>query len=71
MGIYAGLGVAQASATFLMGSTFALLTYFASQRLHEVCAVVILLRNLLTLLLGILDGYRARTSRANVFLRFA
>ncbi|KAJ3795163.1 ABC transporter [Lentinula aff. detonsa] len=35
MGIYAGLGVAQAMAMFLMGTTFAMLTYFASQRLHK------------------------------------
>ncbi|KAJ3876293.1 ABC transporter [Lentinula edodes] len=35
MGIYAGLGVAQAAAMFLMGTTFAMLTYFASQRLHK------------------------------------
>ncbi|KAF8969223.1 ABC transporter [Flammula alnicola] len=36
MGVYAGLGVAQAVASFFMGATFALLTYFASQRLHKV-----------------------------------
>ena len=36
MGIYAMLGVSQAVAAFLMGSTFALFTYFASQRLHRV-----------------------------------
>ncbi|KAJ3775268.1 ABC transporter [Lentinula raphanica] len=35
MGIYAGLGVAQATAMFMMGTTFAMLTYFASQRLHK------------------------------------
>ncbi|KAF8150782.1 ABC transporter [Crassisporium funariophilum] len=35
MGIYAGLGVSQAIASFLMGATFAMLTYFASQRLHK------------------------------------
>ncbi|KAK0469891.1 ABC transporter [Desarmillaria tabescens] len=35
MGIYAMLGVAQALAFFVMGSTFAILTYFASQRLHS------------------------------------
>ncbi|KAF9000599.1 ABC transporter [Cyathus striatus] len=35
MGIYAGLGVSQAIAAFLMGSTFSMLTYFASQRLHR------------------------------------
>ncbi|KIK62471.1 hypothetical protein GYMLUDRAFT_41922 [Collybiopsis luxurians FD-317 M1] len=35
MGIYAGLGVSQAVAMFLMGSTFAIFTYFASQRLHK------------------------------------
>ncbi|KAF9046870.1 ABC transporter [Hymenopellis radicata] len=35
MGIYAALGVAQAFGFFIMGSTFALLTYFASQRLHS------------------------------------
>jgi hypothetical protein len=36
MGIYAFLGVAQAIAFFIMGSMFALLTYFASQSLHKV-----------------------------------
>ncbi|KAG6909964.1 hypothetical protein DXG01_014233 [Tephrocybe rancida] len=35
MGIYAFLGVAQAIAFFIMGSMFALLTYFASQSLHR------------------------------------
>ncbi|KAG2017864.1 ATP-binding cassette transporter [Coprinopsis cinerea AmutBmut pab1-1] len=35
MGIYAALGVGQAIFAFLMGATFALLTYFASQRLHK------------------------------------
>ncbi|KAK0469912.1 ABC transporter, partial [Desarmillaria tabescens] len=35
MGIYAMLGVVQALATFVMGSMFAVLTYFASQRLHS------------------------------------
>ncbi|KAL1740116.1 P-loop containing nucleoside triphosphate hydrolase protein [Schizophyllum fasciatum] len=35
MGIYAGLGVAQAIFTFLMGCCFAMLTYFSSQRLHK------------------------------------
>ncbi|KAG7451066.1 ABC transporter [Guyanagaster necrorhizus] len=35
MGIYAMLGVAQALAFFVMGSMFAILTYFASQRLHS------------------------------------
>ncbi|RXW24280.1 hypothetical protein EST38_g1589 [Candolleomyces aberdarensis] len=35
MGIYAGLGVGQAVAAFIMGAAFALLTYFASQRLHK------------------------------------
>ncbi|KII89764.1 hypothetical protein PLICRDRAFT_39929 [Plicaturopsis crispa FD-325 SS-3] len=35
MGIYAGLGVAQAVSFFFMGSCFAALTYFASQRLHQ------------------------------------
>lgn len=36
MGIYAALGAAQAVAAFMMGSTFAMLTYFASQQLHRV-----------------------------------
>jgi hypothetical protein len=36
MGIYAGLGVTQALASFVMGGAFALLTYFASQQLHKV-----------------------------------
>jgi len=35
MGVYAGLGVAQAFTMFLIGSSFAVLTYFASQRLHK------------------------------------
>ncbi|KAG7096565.1 hypothetical protein E1B28_003986 [Marasmius oreades] len=35
MAIYAVLGVAQAVFMFIMGSTFAMLTYFASQRLHR------------------------------------
>jgi hypothetical protein len=35
MGVYAALGVGQAISAFLMGATFALLTYFASQRLHK------------------------------------
>ncbi|KAF8907317.1 ABC transporter [Gymnopilus junonius] len=35
MGIYAGLGVSQALFSFVMGATFALLTYFASQSLHR------------------------------------
>ncbi|KAJ8520164.1 hypothetical protein ONZ45_g2986 [Pleurotus djamor] len=35
MGIYAFLGGAQALATFVMGSAFAMLTYFASQSLHR------------------------------------
>ncbi|KAF5366995.1 hypothetical protein D9758_003982 [Tetrapyrgos nigripes] len=35
MGIYAALGVIQALSMFLMGSTFALMTYFASQSLHK------------------------------------
>ncbi|KAI0360140.1 P-loop containing nucleoside triphosphate hydrolase protein [Trametes cingulata] len=35
MGIYAGLGVAQAFTFFMMGSTFAMLTYFSSKTLHR------------------------------------
>ncbi|KAF5342067.1 hypothetical protein D9611_001575 [Ephemerocybe angulata] len=35
MGIYAALGVSQAVAAFLMGATFAVLTYFASKTLHK------------------------------------
>ncbi|TRM64251.1 P-loop containing nucleoside triphosphate hydrolase protein [Schizophyllum amplum] len=35
MGVYAGLGVAQAVTVFLMGCCFAMLTYFSSQRLHK------------------------------------
>ncbi|KAF9268335.1 hypothetical protein L218DRAFT_954696 [Marasmius fiardii PR-910] len=35
MGIYAALGATTAIAFFIMGSTFALLTYFASQKLHR------------------------------------
>ena len=37
MGVYAGLGIAQAVAFFLMGSMFAFLSYFASKQLHKVC----------------------------------
>jgi hypothetical protein len=36
MGIYAAFGCSQALFSFFMGSTFALLTYFASQKLHKV-----------------------------------
>jgi hypothetical protein len=36
MGIYGALGGAQAIAMFLMGSSFATLTYFASKKLHGV-----------------------------------
>ncbi|TFK72957.1 ABC transporter [Pluteus cervinus] len=35
MGLYAFLGFSQALASFLMGSTFAMLAYFASQHLHR------------------------------------
>ena len=35
MGIYAALGVSQAITFFMMGATFALLTYFSSQALHR------------------------------------
>lgn len=35
MGIYAMLGILQAIGFFVMGSMFAVLTYFASQRLHS------------------------------------
>ncbi|PIL29785.1 ATP-binding cassette transporter [Ganoderma sinense ZZ0214-1] len=35
MGIYAGLGISQAITFFMMGATFASLTYFASQSLHR------------------------------------
>ena len=36
MGIYAGLGVGQAVFFFFMGSGFAMLTYIASKKLHNV-----------------------------------
>ena len=36
MSVYAGLGVSQAIFYFFMGAMFALLTYYASQRLHKV-----------------------------------
>lgn len=36
MGIYAGLGVGQAIFFFFMGSGFAMLTYIASKKLHNV-----------------------------------
>lgn len=36
LGVYAGLGVAQTLTFFMMGACFALLTYFASQRLHKI-----------------------------------
>ncbi|KAH9902793.1 P-loop containing nucleoside triphosphate hydrolase protein [Cubamyces lactineus] len=35
MGIYAGLGVSQAVFFFMMGSTFAILTYYSSKSLHR------------------------------------
>ncbi|KAI0925971.1 hypothetical protein AcV5_008554 [Taiwanofungus camphoratus] len=35
MGIYAGLGVAQAVTFFMMGASFAILTYLASKELHS------------------------------------
>ncbi|KAI0783557.1 P-loop containing nucleoside triphosphate hydrolase protein [Abortiporus biennis] len=35
MGVYAGLGVAQAVGFFLMGGMFSFLTYFASRELHR------------------------------------
>ncbi|KIM84372.1 hypothetical protein PILCRDRAFT_96946 [Piloderma croceum F 1598] len=35
MGIYGGIGVSQAVVNFTMGAMFALLTYYASQRLHK------------------------------------
>ncbi|KAK2460902.1 hypothetical protein APHAL10511_007372 [Amanita phalloides] len=38
MGLYAALGISQAFASFLMGGSFALLTYFASQRLHKIAS---------------------------------
>jgi hypothetical protein len=41
MAIYAFFGVSQAITFFFMGSTFALLTYFASQNLHKVSIVPI------------------------------
>ena len=34
MGVYAALGIGQAVSGFLMGGSFALLSYFASQRLY-------------------------------------
>jgi len=52
MGVYASLGVAQAFGAFLMGATFAILTYFASQNLHKVSAILLTLFYLLTLFLG-------------------
>lgn len=36
MGVYAAIGVCQALAFAVMGSMFALLTYFASRELHRV-----------------------------------
>jgi hypothetical protein len=47
MGIYAALGLAQALAFFLMGSMFALFTYFASQRLHRVRSEILSLSEVL------------------------
>ncbi|KAH9945256.1 P-loop containing nucleoside triphosphate hydrolase protein [Epithele typhae] len=35
MGIYAALGISQAITFFMLGATFASLTYFASQRMHK------------------------------------
>ena len=39
MGIYAAFGCSQALFSFFMGSTFALLTFFASQNLHKVILI--------------------------------
>ncbi len=36
MGIFAGLGFAQALCLFLLGASTALVTYFSSQTLHKV-----------------------------------
>jgi ABC-type multidrug transport system fused ATPase/permease subunit len=35
MGIYAGLGVAQALWTFIIGAVLSFITYFASKTLHK------------------------------------
>jgi hypothetical protein len=43
MAIYAAFGVGQAVSMFLIGSSFALLTFFASQRLHKVSVLSSLL----------------------------
>lgn len=65
MGVYAALGVAQAIAFFIMGTTFALLTYFASQRLHSVGPHT---AGRTSLSMSI-DGDRSCYARTYVFLR--
>lgn len=48
MGIYAALGVSQSLTMFVMGASFAILTYYASKRLHEVCLCLFVYKYLLT-----------------------
>ena len=43
MGIYAGLGVAQAIGFFLLGAILSFITYFGSQALHRVSSFLSLL----------------------------
>lgn len=54
MGIYAGLGVGQAVFFFFMGSGFAMLTYIASKKLHNVSLVRC--TNLLTKVITVITG---------------
>jgi hypothetical protein len=66
MGIYAGIGVSQAIFNFSMGAMFALLTYYASQRLHKVSYT-----NNFTVRIRFIShvgGHRACDARTNVIL---
>lgn len=60
MGIYAGLGVGQAVFFFCMGSGFAMLTYIASKKLHNVSShsrrrTSLLTKRLMSAILGRAD----------------
>ena len=60
MGIYAGLGVGQAVFFFCMGSGFAMLTYIASKKLHNVSSrgrrrTSLLTKRLISAILGRAD----------------
>jgi len=65
MGIYAGLGVAQAFIFFFMGASFSILAYFASRTLHRVS----LLRSSDLMMSDLLLGcHQARNARSHVLL---